>query len=107
MAWVGTYAEGRPEQVRIEAALWEGRPVYFEVTGDWHVTSESIGDIPPQLAPVLAFLFVLIVGGGALVARHNLKLGRCDRKGATQLAGVYLQRRVLLDADSGAHGHVW
>jgi serine/threonine-protein kinase len=90
MAWVGTYAEGRPEQVRIEAALWEGKPVYFDVTGAWRVAGESIGDLPPQLTPVLAFLFVLIVGGGALVARHNLKLGQCDRKGASQLAAAYL-----------------
>jgi len=34
-AWTGTYAEGRFEEVRVEAASWEGHPVLFSVTGDW------------------------------------------------------------------------
>jgi hypothetical protein len=34
-AWTGTFSESRPEQVRLEAAWWEGKPVYFAITGDW------------------------------------------------------------------------
>ena len=26
MAWTGTYGEGRPDQIRVEAAAWKGRP---------------------------------------------------------------------------------
>jgi serine/threonine-protein kinase len=33
MAWTGSYADSRPERVRVEAAAWEGRPVFFDVSG--------------------------------------------------------------------------
>jgi hypothetical protein len=84
-AWIGTYAEGRPEQVHVEAAAWQGRPVYFDVAGTWHPKSESTGPPRPVLA-VLAFLGVCAVGGGALLAWRNLRLGRGDRKGARRIA---------------------
>ena len=31
LAWTGTYAENRMEHVRVEAASWQRRPVFFEV----------------------------------------------------------------------------
>jgi predicted Ser/Thr protein kinase len=80
MAWDGTYAEGRPEKLRVEAASWQGRPVYFNLTGDWHSQS-----VPPQ-AFLLLFLILVIMGGAASVAWNNLRLGRGDRRGATKLA---------------------
>ena len=81
----GTYAAGRPEQVRVEAAAWQGRPVYFDVGGNWRRQSESTG--PP--APVLLFLassLIFLVGGAALTAWRNLRLGRGDRNGARKIA---------------------
>ncbi|HXA66555.1 MAG TPA: serine/threonine-protein kinase [Bryobacteraceae bacterium] len=84
-AWIGTYAADRPEQVRIEAAAWLGRPVYFDIAGDWHRQSELTGPPRPVLT-VLAFLGVCAVGGAALLAWRNLRLGRGDRKGAQRIA---------------------
>jgi hypothetical protein len=85
MAWTGTYGQGRPEQVRVEAAAWQGRPVYFDVAGDWHRQSESTGP-PRPVQAVLAFLGVCVVGGAALMAWRNLRLGRGDQKGAGRIA---------------------
>src|SRR5262249_15006355 len=31
-AWLGTFGEGRAEEVRVEGGLWQGRPVYFSIT---------------------------------------------------------------------------
>ena len=31
LAWTGTYADNRMEQVRVEAASWQNRPVFFEI----------------------------------------------------------------------------
>lgn len=78
MAWLGTFAEGRPEQIRVETASWEGRPVFFDITGDW-----QHGDTSAP-APFLPFfvVFLTLVLVAAAVARHNLQLGRGDRRGS-------------------------
>src|SRR5262249_8532460 len=34
-AWVGTFPEQPKLELRVEAAAWRGRPVYFEVIGPW------------------------------------------------------------------------
>jgi len=80
MAWEGTYAEGRREQLRVEAASWQGRPVYFNIAGDWPAQAPNPG------AFFIFFFFLLILVGAASVAWNNLRLGRSDRRGATKLA---------------------
>jgi hypothetical protein len=65
----------------VEAASWQGRPVYFSITGDWQE--------PEPLAPAIVILFVLAVvtfAAVGAVAWNNLRLGRCDRRGATRIA---------------------
>ncbi len=34
-AWEGPLEAGRPERVHVEAAGWQGKPVFFSVGGDW------------------------------------------------------------------------
>jgi hypothetical protein len=84
-AWTGTYGEGRPEQVRVEAAAWQGRPVYFDVAGNWHRQNDATGP-PPVVLAVFAFLFACLTLGAGLTAWRNLRLGRGDKKGAGKIA---------------------
>lgn len=102
VSWVGTYAEGRPEQVRVEAASWEGRPVFFSVGASG--TRESP---PSEGPPLLLFLLVVtVVGtvmGAALMAWHNLRNGRGDRAGAATIAWVSLVSGLLSWAISANH----
>ncbi len=86
MAWVGTYDENHPEQIHVEAAAWQGRPVYFDISGEWRKTGESTDYRPPALTVVFACVFGFLVAGAALVARQNLRLGRGDKKGAARIA---------------------
>lgn len=83
-AWTGTFAEGRTEKVRVEAASWEGRPVYFSITGDWGRTKAAIstGEV------VLLFIVVALIAGAGWSAWNNLRLGRSDRRGAGRIATV-------------------
>jgi serine/threonine-protein kinase len=90
-AWRGSYAEGRPESVRVEAAWWKGRPVFFDVNGDWHQQDAAQENTVPA-----AFFYVMVVVvlssavSGLFVAWHNLRLGRGDRRGAWFVAMIGL-----------------
>jgi len=89
-AWAGSLA-GRPDiPMRIEAAAYRGKPVYFELIGPW--------TRPERMQPYQrtggqrAVLWILIVLSfsvlivSAMLARRNLRLGRGDRRGALRLA---------------------
>ncbi len=87
MAWTGTYADGGAGQIHIDAAAWEGRPVYLEMSGDWSRRSAFNGS--PVIGPLLgAWIFGIALLGAVFVARLHLRSGRGDRRGATWVAGV-------------------
>lgn len=89
-AFIGTFAEGRSERVRVEAGGWQGRPVYFNVTGDWTpapvapLAAGGLGDV----RWVAFAVFVTMMLGAALLAWRNLHLGRGDRRGALWSGGL-------------------
>jgi hypothetical protein len=88
MAWTGTFEEGRPEQVRLEAASWEGRPVYFDLRGDWQQPANAAAQMPAlAVTAPLVFLVAVVLAGAAMV-RHNLRLGRGDLRAASKLAAI-------------------
>jgi hypothetical protein len=89
-AWTGSLAERPDIPMRIEAAAYRDRPIYFELIGPWtrpqrmqpyqQTASERVA-----LVILTVFLLSLLVGG-AMLARRNLRLGRGDRRGASRLA---------------------
>src|SRR5262249_31953969 len=83
-AWTGTY-DGSPElRIRIEAAAWKGRPVYFETFGPWKPARSST---PATQAPnwePLVLTIILVVA--CLFSILNLRNGRGDSSGALRLA---------------------
>ena len=87
-AWSGTYSTpyaAAAPKLRVEAAAWQGRPVYFDVA--LNSGSGVAGSAPSMLLQnSLDILLVGIVIGAVWIAWHNLKLGRGDKKGAAKLA---------------------
>jgi hypothetical protein len=91
-AWTGALVERPNIPMRIEAAAYQGKPVYFELIGPWThaerlqpyepATGERASDV------VLIVLLLSMLVGGAMLARRNLRLGRGDRRGASRLAAV-------------------
>jgi hypothetical protein len=86
-AWQGTLPETKIA-VRIEAAVYRGRPVLFDIVGPWNGAAREPDD--PASAPSSTngspvFVFLLLVGA-AWAARANLKSGRADTRGAFRLA---------------------
>jgi eukaryotic-like serine/threonine-protein kinase len=93
MAWEGPLP-GNPEvRLRVEAAAYHGRPAFFQVVGPW-TRRPRMEEVQQRGAGVMRFgifLIVLVLFGGALaLARHNLRNGRGDRRGATRLATFVL-----------------
>jgi hypothetical protein len=82
-AWTGTYANGSPVRVRVEAASLGGRPVYFDTFHPWDkprvLLRPSIG------STVLGVISFTAIIAGAIIVRRNAALGRLDRRGALRV----------------------
>jgi serine/threonine-protein kinase len=80
--------------LRIESAALNGQAVWFRVVPPWRRASsdEPLPESAAQQAVTWAMqgIMVLVVGGGALLARRNLRQQRGDRRGAARLAAAYL-----------------
>jgi len=89
MAWIGSYEEGRPDKIRVEAAALHGRPVFFQIGGPWE--EPEIAATPPGQRFALIVSEVLVVAllvAAALVAWRNVRLGRSDKRGAWRIAAM-------------------
>jgi len=100
-AWAGTYSDRIPEQIRIEAASWQGRPVSWKMTGDWDTTQPLV--ISAIVPTVGVIVMIALLGGAVLAARSNLRAGRGDRKGAALVAGVFFFLSMGVWALRAAH----
>ena len=88
-AWEGNHVDHPEIPVRIEAAAYRGKPVYFQTVAPWDrpireaqftsTTARKISGI------IIAIVFFCALITALIVARHNLKLGRGDTKGAFKL----------------------
>jgi serine/threonine-protein kinase len=98
-AWTGAYPE-RPElEVRVEAASYLGRPVYFRLFGEWSRAWRMApfrGTRGQQSANAIGVaLICLTLGLAGLLARRNARLGRGDRAGARRLSVFIFAANML------------
>jgi len=89
-AWEGPLP-GRPEiTLRVEAALYRGRPAFFQVVGPWTRPPRMEQPAPTSASRLIRFgegaIFLLTFGGALVLARYNIHNGRGDRRGATRVA---------------------
>ncbi|MCI0348599.1 MAG: hypothetical protein L0Z53_04165, partial [Acidobacteriales bacterium] len=86
-AWVGTFQEQHGLEMRVEAAAWRGRPVYFEVIGPWALTER--GTAVQRANSMMVWTIIIIAIANILLAGmlswRNWRQGRSDRKGAFRL----------------------
>ena len=90
-AWTGLWpATDFP--LRIEAAAWRGKPVFFHMGGPWTTPDRTAYDNltreqhAGQIIEVI--MAILLLGAGALVARRNYVKGKSDVGGAFRLASA-------------------
>jgi serine/threonine-protein kinase len=93
-AWTGAVPELGDVPLRIEAAAYCGRPVYFAMVGPWTrpTRMQEAPETPLRRAAVVATTVMLagILLTAVVVCRNNLRTGRGDRAGAARLALVVL-----------------
>ena len=94
VAWTGVLPDLPEVPMRIEAAAYRGKPVFWRVIAPWNNPSRMVPANPSlweKAGDLLAIilLIVLMLGAG-LFAQRNLRLGRGDRRGAARLAQLVL-----------------
>jgi len=100
-AWTGVWP-GSTRPLRVEAAAWHGKPVFFALIGDWNkpwrmVTPQSVNERKNRTSNIIALLvLIFMLVAGALLARRNYRHGRGDRDGALRLAGVMFVLEMVL-----------
>jgi predicted Ser/Thr protein kinase len=85
-AWQGQDPAGHTP-LRIEAAAWRGRPVFFRVLGPWNVP-DRMPSAPESLDPGKIVIYFSLISA-AFIAWWNVRGGRADLKGAAKLGLLY------------------
>jgi serine/threonine-protein kinase len=89
-AWEGASAEAPDIPIRVEAAAYHGRPVYFRIVYPWTqpaaAPSEEASLTAKIMAATASLILIAVLVGAVFLARRNVRLGRGDRKGAFRLA---------------------
>lgn len=100
VAWTGFWP-GTTRPLRVEASSFQGRPVYFQLIGEWtkpdrtiSTEKKSFGDRAGDGIQILLLIVGLV--GGSLLARRNYLRGRGDREGALRLALVVFTLEMAL-----------
>jgi predicted Ser/Thr protein kinase len=98
-AWTGPFPGGKEANLRVEAASYQGRPVTFRLLAPWEKPAESAPDPRSRgqrVADILgSIIFFVLLLGGLLLARRNLRLGRSDHTGAFRIASIFIAVHML------------
>ena len=90
VAWTGPIPGIPGQQQRIEAGSYRGKPVYFHPVAPW-TTSNRMPDTVTERtrvtvrSAIVQLVVVSMFVAAGLIARHNWRNGRGDRRGAAQL----------------------
>lgn len=99
MAWTGVWP-GTTRPLRLEAASFQGKPVFFRLIGDWTKAGRMVDttkkSIAEQAQRIIFFVILFALVGAAFLARRNYLRGRGDREGALRLAIVMFLLEMAL-----------
>ena len=90
LSWEGKHVDHAEIPVHIEAAAYQGKPVYFQIVAPWdkplrqEETFSTSARTAAGVILILVFLSVVVVG--IFLARRNFRQGRSDTKGAFKVS---------------------
>lgn len=98
-AWIGTWP-GTSYPLRVEAASWRGKPVFFSLIGDWtkpgRMQSSDSSPVQKAMTIVVSIVAVLLLLAAVLIARRNYLRESADVKGAWRLGMVIFSLEMML-----------
>jgi hypothetical protein len=91
-SWAGS-VPGHPDiLLRIEAASYRGKPIYFDLIYPWVIPDRSVPFSPTRQQKIAEFivvtLFLGIVISSVLIVRYNLRHKRGDTRGTLRLGTI-------------------
>jgi predicted Ser/Thr protein kinase len=90
-AWTGSWPDSE-QPLRVEAAAWRGKPVYFALIGPWTQPTRmehSDTTLAQRTGQILALILSLVfLTCGAWIAHRNYVTGKSDLRGALHLASA-------------------
>ncbi len=97
MAWTGVYS-GTSIPLRVEAAAWAGKPVFFKMVGPWTKPSSEQSVSAGASARIIMLLTIgmMVLLVPAWLAWRNIARGKADRRGALRLGGAMFCAYMLL-----------
>jgi len=99
-AWDGADPLRPDQKIHVEAAQFQGKPMYFETIYPWDQPIRQAPQLESSTERIFVSLVITVfmIGliGSALIARNNLRLGRGDISGALRVASVYFIVRLLV-----------
>ena len=84
----------------VEAAAYNGLPVYFEILGPWRFKAGSGGAMAERM---MVWMFLVVSAGAAVLAWRNFRLRRSDRQGAFRVALYFFCLGLLITAIHAHH----
>jgi hypothetical protein len=90
-AWTGEWPGFNHRALRVEAAAWHGRPVFFSLIGPWTRAYRMPSSEPAGTGKILTLILVTValllpIVAAVFLARWNFVRGKGDRRGAMRLA---------------------
>ena len=85
------------DALRIEAAAFRGRPVWFLIVPSWRTASGATPAEPTATQLVPQLLGLTVIAAALWLASRNIRLGRSDRRGAIRVAAVYIALGFIHD----------
>jgi serine/threonine-protein kinase len=92
-AWEGPFPDLAGMTVRVEAAGYRGRPIFFSIIAPWTqptrmATPPARSSLNTILGTTATVIIDLVIIASALLARWHLRTGRGDRRGAFRTAAI-------------------
>jgi predicted Ser/Thr protein kinase len=88
-SWEGAHIDHAEIPVRIEAAAFQGKPVYFQIVAPWDKPArqeETFSSATSRAAGVIMILvFLSVVVAAVFLARRNLRQKRSDTRGSFKI----------------------
>jgi len=99
-AWAGS-VPGHPDiPLRIEAAAYRGKPIYFDLIYPWVIPDRSVPFSPTRQQKIAVFIVVILFMGilisSVFIVRYNLRHKRGDTRGALRLGTFIFVAFVIM-----------